>query len=53
VTRNKLLARANRLRVQEGLPTYALLPAAIVATAKKAERRPTKPQQPTSRKERQ
>jgi len=29
VTRNKLLARANRMRLQEGLPTYALLPTAL------------------------
>jgi hypothetical protein len=40
-TLNELLARANRLRMRESLPTYALLPAALVAAAKrKAQRGP-------------
>jgi len=30
LTLDELLARANRMRVQQGLPTYALLPAALV-----------------------
>jgi hypothetical protein len=54
VTLDELLARANRVRVQQGLPTYVLLPAAlVVATTKKAEPRPPKPLQPPSRKERE
>jgi hypothetical protein len=54
VTPDELLARANHLRVQQGLPTYALLPAAlVVAITKKAEPRPPKPLQPPSRKERE
>jgi hypothetical protein len=54
VTPDELLARANRLRVRQGLPTYALLPAAlVVATTKKAERRSQKQDQPLSRKERE
>jgi len=56
VTLDELLARANCMRLQQGLPTYALLPtaaAAVLAATKKAEPRPTKPQQPPSRKERE
>jgi hypothetical protein len=54
VTLDELLARANRVRVRQGLPTYALLPAAlVVATTKRAEPRPSKPHQPPSRKERE
>jgi hypothetical protein len=54
VTVDELLTHANRLRVRQGLPTYALLPAAlVVATAKKAERRSQKQDQPPSRKERE
>jgi hypothetical protein len=55
VTLDELLARADRLRVQQGLPTYALLPAASVVAAakKKAEPRPPKSLQPPSRKERE
>jgi hypothetical protein len=52
-TRNELLSRANHLRVRQGLPTYALLPTALVAAAKKAEPRPPKPPQPPCRKERE
>jgi len=53
-TRNELLARANNMRVRQGLPTYALLPAALVAaTPKKTEPRSPKPHQPPSRKERE
>jgi hypothetical protein len=53
VTRDELLARANHLRVRQGLPTYALLPTApVAATPKNAEPRPPKPYQPPSRKER-
>jgi hypothetical protein len=54
VTLDELLARANRLRVRQGLPTYAPLPAALVVAApKKAEPRPPKPPQPPCRKERE
>jgi hypothetical protein len=54
VTLDELLARANRMRVRQGRLTYTLLPtAAVVATANKAERRPPKPHQPPSRKERE
>jgi hypothetical protein len=54
VTRNELLEYANRLRVRQGLPTYALLPTPpVVATTNKAEPRPPKPPQPPSRKERE
>ena len=52
VTLDELLARANRLRVRQGLPTYAPLPAAFVVAAK-AEPRPPKPPQPPCRKERE
>jgi hypothetical protein len=54
VTRNELLDYANRMRVRQGLPTYALLPTPpVVATTNKAEPRPPKPPQPPSRKERE
>jgi hypothetical protein len=54
VTRNELLDYANRLRVRQDLPTYALLPTPpVVATTNKAEPRPPKPPQPPSRKERE
>jgi hypothetical protein len=54
VTLDELLARANRMRVQQDMPTYELLPATLVAAAKKkAEPRPSKPHQPPCRKERE
>jgi hypothetical protein len=54
VTLDELLIHANGMRVEQGLPTYALLPAAlVVATTKKAEQRAPKPLQPPSRKERE
>jgi hypothetical protein len=53
VTLDELLARANRMRVQQDMPTYELLPAALIAAAKKAEPRPPKPPQPPCRKERE
>jgi hypothetical protein len=54
VTPDELLARANRLRVRQDRPTYALLPTAVaVSTKKKAEPRPPKSLQPPSRKERE
>jgi hypothetical protein len=53
VTLDELLARANRMRVQQDMPTYELLPAALVAAKKKAEPRPPKPPQPPCRKERE
>jgi len=54
VTRNELLDYANRMRVRQDLPTYALLPTPpVVATTNKAEPRPPKPPQPPSRKERE
>jgi hypothetical protein len=54
VTRNELLDYANRVRVRQDLPTYALLPTPpVVATTNKAEPRPPKPPQPPSRKERE
>ena len=43
VTRNELLDHANRTRVRQGLPTYALLPTPpVVSITKKAEPRPPK-----------
>jgi len=54
LTLDELLDRANHLRVQQGLPTYALLPAALAAaTTKRAEPRAPKPLPPPSRKERE
>jgi hypothetical protein len=53
ITLDELLALANRLRVRQGLPTYALLPAALIAAAKKAGPRSPKPPQPPCRKERE
>jgi hypothetical protein len=54
VTRDELLEYANRMRVRQDLPTYALLPTPpVVATTNKAEPRPPKPPQPPSRKERE
>jgi hypothetical protein len=54
VTVDELLARTNRLRVQQGLPTYALLPAAVaVSTPNNAGPRPPRPPRPPSRKERE
>jgi hypothetical protein len=53
VTLDELLARANSMRVRQGLPTYTLLPAALVVAAKKAEQRPPKPPRPPCRKERE
>jgi hypothetical protein len=61
VTRNELLDYANRVRVRQDLPTYALLPTPPVVADTEAKRRsanlleprPPKPPQPPSRKERE